>query len=356
MSEIKPIYVIGGVGAVVVVLLLLRRSGSSSPVIVTAPAAAQSNPDTARLSELALNADLFKNLAGLIYTQRGADSASRVGMAQIEASRQVGLAQTQAASNVAAAQVTAASNQASLAAQLQAQAINAAQAVGLAQAQADISRQQMQYAAQANQQAAQNRNSLLQGLLSQVGNVLRAIGQQPQQQQPKPATGGSSGGASGGGGSSASPATTTRPRTRLNPALPPSGIDLFGGLGGIFPNLFPDYGFGPDYGVVPDPGFDWTNIDAAAPPIPVYSGPGGYVDVSGDVTGIGWEVNPFDPWGEGFGYYSPDAGSGSSLPGTGGLDEIIGWLGGGGSGSESQPPPSGEAFDPWGEGFGYYEP
>jgi hypothetical protein len=347
----QTLYVIGGVGVVVVILLLLRK-GSSGPTVITSPATDSStaNPDQARLSELALNADLVKNLAGLVYTQKAADAQSQVGLAQVEAGRQVGLAQTQAASSVAAAQIagqsqiTAAqlasqSQLAGLQAQLQSAAIAAARDVGLAQSQSDLTRQQMQNDALQQQLDAQNRNALTQGLLSNIGNILRAIGlgqqQQQQQQQPKAASGG---GVSAGGGSAPGSSTAGKVATKLNPRLPQPGLPS-----SLFP---PALWFGPDTSLAANT----AAIDAAAPNIPslIPAGGGGVgvpfvPDFSGwisDVPLVGDILGPgiFDSGGSTVNVVDPATG------------ESLGWADPGSAGYDPG------SYDPGSYGPGFYDP
>lgn len=260
MENKSTLYIIGG-GVVLVILFVLMRKGGSSPTVIQTQGTTSGTNDNGlqtQLASQAIQADVFKSLAAGVFGSESNRLSAQVGLTQISANRDIGLAQASAASEVARAQNL-----------VQSQAISAARDVGIAQAGADVTRAQLQNAADLtraqlqnealrSQQSSAARNNALTGLLSNLGNILRAIGK-PTAGQPTPpkpsASGGSSGGGSGGGGGSTS--STAPPPRRLPGATPPfvpypeiPYIDILGFYGLDFPEIpffEPNYGMQSDF-------------------------------------------------------------------------------------------------------------
>lgn len=212
MENKSTLYIIGGGIVLVILFVLMRRGGSSPTVIQTAGAYSGTNDNglQSQLASQAIQADVFKSLAAGAFGSEANRYSSQLGMSQISANRDIGLAQAAAASEVARAQNL-----------VQSQAISAARDVGIAQAGADVTRAQLQNAADLTRAQLQNEalrsqqrsaatNNALTGLLSNLGNILRALGKSPTTPPTasKPPSSGGGGGSSGGGGS---PSSTSRP-------------------------------------------------------------------------------------------------------------------------------------------------
>ncbi len=241
------IYILGGLGLLVVLVLVFRKSGGGTTVVQGSTGASQDlPPNQARLAQQQLNTDLFAGLAGLTYGNEALRIQQGTQLAQINAGTTLGLAQVDAAKTIGSAQNT-----------IQSQAIAAARDVGIAQASADTLRAQMMNDALASQQRAQSRDNLLSGLMSQIGNVLRSLGQP---QQPRPSTGGSS----GGSGSPSSGQPTSNRSPRINPRLPSVTVDPTNPFWDFNPFNEP---IGPDQFAFPDL-------------------PGGFIDLAGEAPAM----------------------------------------------------------------------